>query len=859
MVDKEKMQMLRDKISGYQLIIDNVMEQVMDLSSSPGPSNLGMIKAIIEHVREMQSIVDDMKEKHDYMLEEHLKTLTRDNTTEDDEDDSPEEDMEESNYNLDIYDILDSINSPEHRELVRLMMMSEDEMKDNCSGMNLELMMDYMDSMSFKEMMTVMEVVDRYHEKTQEFIDKEYTSRQRLNRFMQRRDMLKEQMMRRKLGEEPYMSQYDLAMSYKKGQRVSWAYGEGRGTGTIISIHTSKITKNINGTEVTRNGTTDNPAVYINSDEGNNVLKLSSELRAVKKGSAQDIEEANVKVGQRVSWAGGVNRGTGTVVSVHKKPIKKTINGISVMVQGTEENPAVVIKADSGTEVLKRESDLQLMQQSNPKNNKDLKTKAAKYDHINFKPTESMAAVARQGLDWRDKYNRGGTSVGIARARDIANRKNLSPDTINRMVSFFARHEQNKDGKLDNGEPSNGKIAWCLRADTEILLEDGTHIPIKDIVDKKLRVNVMSLNEETGILEPKPVINWIKSDSNYSEFVKIGRFKTKRWGVSNKTTLYTTKDHKVITDKGWITADNLEDKNYLVVDSYPDQIAKQVMLGTLLGDGHLDILDSGSCRLAITHCAKQRDWLATKIKLTPNLNWSPIKSFIPKASYGKGKEQFSSRSSTFRYQSDIFIDYVSSNKIREVTLNTLKNLDWLGIATWIADDGSLHLSRDKGSSLRLHVENFSEKSVNVIIEFFNSRGLYPKKYKRSNTDGYVLYFTGESLITISSNIAKFLPISMKYKVLPEHRGIEFALEDYKSCIEFGYTFEKVEYVEDLALSSYVKRHEPSKYRKKYDLTIQDNHNFIANGIVVHNCLWGGDPGRSWANARKKQMNAADKK
>ena len=54
--------------------------------------------------------------------------------------------------------------------------------------------------------------------------------------------------------------------------------------------------------------------------------------------------------------------------------------------------------------------------------------------------------------------------VGIARARDLKNRKRLSPRTIKRMCSFFARHEIDKRGK-DFGNPkrpSNGLIAWLL-------------------------------------------------------------------------------------------------------------------------------------------------------------------------------------------------------------------------------------------------------------------------------------------------------------------------------------------------------------------------------------------------------------
>ena len=85
---------------------------------------------------------------------------------------------------------------------------------------------------------------------------------------------------------------------------------------------------------------------------------------------------------------------------------------------------------------------------------------------IDLKPTVAMAAEAKLGLEWRAEYNRGGTAVGVARARDIRNRANLSPDTIGRMVSYFARHEVDKqaDGFSpgEDGYPSAGRIAWAL-------------------------------------------------------------------------------------------------------------------------------------------------------------------------------------------------------------------------------------------------------------------------------------------------------------------------------------------------------------------------------------------------------------
>ena len=93
-------------------------------------------------------------------------------------------------------------------------------------------------------------------------------------------------------------------------------------------------------------------------------------------------------------------------------------------------------------------------------------TMLAKYDGIDFTPPQAVRAEARKGLAWRREYKRGGTAVGVARARDLSNGKPMSPRTINRMVSFFARHEVDKqaDGFSpgEPGFPSNGRIAWAL-------------------------------------------------------------------------------------------------------------------------------------------------------------------------------------------------------------------------------------------------------------------------------------------------------------------------------------------------------------------------------------------------------------
>ena len=85
---------------------------------------------------------------------------------------------------------------------------------------------------------------------------------------------------------------------------------------------------------------------------------------------------------------------------------------------------------------------------------------------VDTKPPVTVAAAARRGLELRREYGRGGTAVGVAQARNLSNRKELSVDTARRMVAYFERHEVDLKApaaKRGNpGYPSAGYIAWLL-------------------------------------------------------------------------------------------------------------------------------------------------------------------------------------------------------------------------------------------------------------------------------------------------------------------------------------------------------------------------------------------------------------
>lgn len=135
-----------------------------------------------------------------------------------------------------------------------------------------------------------------------------------------------------------------------------------------------------------------------------------------------------------------------------------------------------------------------------------------------YKPTEAMKEDAQRGLDWRREFGRGGTAVGIARARDIVNDKELSEDTVIRMYSFFSRHEVDKKAEGFNqgedGYPSNGRIAWALwggdagftwskNIRDRLEKEDRGIREITDAVREGLRNKVKEHNEDVGDVASK--------------------------------------------------------------------------------------------------------------------------------------------------------------------------------------------------------------------------------------------------------------------------------------------------------------------------------------------------------------------
>ena len=66
---------------------------------------------------------------------------------------------------------------------------------------------------------------------------------------------------------------------YNKGDKLEWDWGNGTGTGKVTEVFTEKVTRTIDGSEITRNASDDEPAYMLEQDDGDRVLKSHSEVR----------------------------------------------------------------------------------------------------------------------------------------------------------------------------------------------------------------------------------------------------------------------------------------------------------------------------------------------------------------------------------------------------------------------------------------------------------------------------------------------------------------------------------------------------------------------------------------------------
>lgn len=379
---------------------------------------------------------------------------------------------------------------------------------------------------------------------------------------------------------------------------------------------------------------------------------------------------------------------------------------------------------------------------------------------------------------------------------------------------------------------------WCFYYDTPVLLADGTTRKIGLIVNNREEVDVLTYNFETEKLEPKKITGWSKQEDD-DQWLTINFKKRHRGGKSTK--LIVTKPHVFFCKRdGKITEIKASElKIGETVFTFGKQInylQKQFIRGSLLGDATYSSYGIFEC----THSEDAQSFYSIFIqKLLGSVA-------------GYCRDQISGHGSNMKMFSTVSLpdikniqDELYTEKKKIPNKEFLNKLHAPGFAAWYMDDGTLSSGKNNRQFLSsLCTQGFSKQENEEIIEWFNEHGF--ETYLCRDDDKYFIRFSPEGTEAFLQMIAPYIINDFNYK-LPKHlHNIPkinwFMKEPQDGIIE-------TEILEITEGNPYTDPHK----RKRYDITVEDNHNFFANKILVHNCGPGIQKGVAINQLSEKQF------
>ena len=190
------------------------------------------------------------------------------------------------------------------------------------------------------------------------------------------------------------------------------------------------------------------------------------------------------------------------------------------------------------------------------------------------------------------------------------------------------------------------------------------------------------------------------------------------------------------------------------------QRQREIIVGTLLGDAHLETQTNGrTYRLKIMHAASQKEYIEW---LYNEFRTMAASELHKKSIHVNGKEYpcywFDTISSpSFRYYAHQF--YVDGKKRVPPLAKHL--LTPLGLAVWFMDDGSVKSNETRGRILNTqgftkeHVEQLSE----CLIGKFNIHTTL-----RKQKEGWQIFIPANMYETLVKTIGSYILPSMRYKL-----------------------------------------------------------------------------------------------
>jgi recombination protein RecA len=359
-----------------------------------------------------------------------------------------------------------------------------------------------------------------------------------------------------------------------------------------------------------------------------------------------------------------------------------------------------------------------------------------------------------------------------------------------------------------------GVMFGCFAYNARVLLEDGTTEKIGKIVTQKMPVRVMSYNESTGKLEPKKIVNYYQN-GKYSQLYKV---KVAYPHVSGESKFIVADDHLFPTPSGELKLSELHVGDYLYgkSTSYLNKDQYSLCVGTILGDGSLRRKDnqrSPVVSLRMSHGISQNDYCAWKKGILP-------RDFTGSESFNKKGELYWETKPT---QELLKFYKVKQNKSVSNIATIVDDIDLKALTIWYLDDGNLSGSYQKsgGGKTRIYASKLTEEDKTSLVNRFIKLGIPVPSF---DTKGFIWY--GKNSLQVQEAFAPFIPKCMEYKLLPRLRSVP--KYNWNSSCNVSETLvpcriKSIEEIESYSKSPY-----------KFDIEVEDNHNYFVDNVLVHN-------------------------
>jgi recombination protein RecA len=407
----------------------------------------------------------------------------------------------------------------------------------------------------------------------------------------------------------------------------------------------------------------------------------------------------------------------------------------------------------------------------------------------------------------------GDTHVGLqARLMSQALRKLTA--TLNRSdtIAIFINQLREKIGVMFG----------CLSYGTRVTLADGTQEKIGKIVDQRRPVEVLSYDAAVGAVVPKKVVNWFDNGvTDHFLQITVGRP-----GGNGRSQIGCTSNHLVRTSSGWREAGELKvgDRVLQASSHRLSDFQWQVILGGLMGDGALSQTRSGlGARHRFGHGVKQTAYADWKATLFANLGMS-------RSTNAKGAVFYDMQPLPELAELRQAM-YVGGKKV--LSDDYLKALTPLSLAMWYMDDGcysdrskyAQERTQEGSGRIEICIEAMESTSRLRLVSYLaDVWGIQGRLRLTGSRQKAVLTFPKDETAKFQALVAPFIHPSMDYKLQPRFRG-RFTVKPVFAPMR--YELMPVPVVK-------IAPKPPTRSMHRFDIEVEGSHNYLADGVVVHN-------------------------